>query len=78
MVEKPDSCNGECAAFARLEERSIGTDKELIIMWRKISKLADAIDMGKSWIIGIMVTLCLNLIAGVGTLVMVIIHSSPK
>ena len=56
----------------RLEEKFNNAEKEKLVMWKKIDNLALTIGCGKNWIIGIMVTLSLNLIGVITTLTIVI------
>ena len=62
----------DCANFARIEERLTGTNREVGIMWKKVEDLSIAIGTGKNWIIGLLVTLILNLLAVLGTAVLII------
>lgn len=62
----------DCAQTARLEERSRAMTREIETMWRKVEDLSQAIGTGKNWIIGLLVTLALNLVAVIGTAIILI------
>jgi hypothetical protein len=46
--------------------------REIETMWRKVEDLSQAIGTGKNWIIGLLVTLALNLVAVIGTAIILI------
>lgn len=51
-----------CVKAARLEERVKSLEGTNMAQWEKIENLADAISKGKNWLVGLFVTLSLNLI----------------
>lgn len=69
-------CDKGCEIVIRLDQdwKNFNT-QEKVTMWKKIDELSTTIGVGKNWIIGIMVTLSLNLVGVLASVTLLVLRS---
>jgi len=75
MNKPPYDCCLECP---RVDERLKDLKESDRLQWEKIDKLADAIGVGKNWVIGLLVSMVLNMLTGLTALAVILIRGSAR